>query len=41
MTPCVARDGSTALDGVGECVGCGHKPAELLVELVREVTQPD
>lgn len=39
MTPCVARDGEPALDDGGECVGCGRRPVELLVELVREVTE--
>ena len=50
MTPCVARDGHIAQttnhrDHQGEaltqvCVGCGHIPADLLRDLVREVTEP-
>lgn len=45
MTPCVARDGSvaettiTALDA-GYCVGCSENPADLLRDLVWEVTSP-
>jgi hypothetical protein len=38
MTPCVARDGETAVDDGGECVGCGERPAKLLAELVRAAT---
>lgn len=38
MTPCVARDGSTACTDDGQCVGCRHHPADLLTGLVREVT---
>jgi hypothetical protein len=38
MTPCVARDGHTAQDDDGVCVGCGENPADLLTALVREVT---
>jgi len=41
MTPCAARDGDLAVDDGGQCVGCGAKPADLLRDLVREVTQPD
>lgn len=33
MTPCIARDGHTALADDGDCVGCGHKPHALLAEL--------
>ena len=33
MTPCVARDRSTALADAGVCVGCGHDPRDLLREL--------
>jgi hypothetical protein len=40
MTPCVARDGALAQADDGVCVGCGHKPANLLRDLVREVTAP-
>ncbi len=41
MTPCVARDGILACgDDDGVCVGCGAHPAQLLRELVREVTKP-
>lgn len=39
MTPCVARDGHTATDDSGECVGCGEHPADLLTALVRIVTE--
>ncbi len=39
MTPCVARDGKTACADSGVCVGCGEHPADLLTELVREVTE--
>lgn len=38
MTPCVARDGISATDVDGECVGCSAHPASLLEALVREVT---
>lgn len=38
MTPCAARDGWTAKDDHGLCVGCGEDPANLLKELVQEVT---
>lgn len=38
MTPCVARDGSTACDDSGLCVGCGVVPADALQELVEAVT---
>lgn len=30
MTPCVARDGRTALADDGDCVGCGKDPRILL-----------
>jgi len=47
MTPCVARDGGNAetLDAATGhqhtiCVGCGRSPADLLRELVAEVTEP-
>jgi hypothetical protein len=40
MTPCVARDGTTAVADSGRCVGCGEHPAALLMILVREVTAP-
>lgn len=30
MTPCVARDGDTAVADNGVCVGCGESPIELL-----------
>jgi hypothetical protein len=33
MTPCVARDGSSAVADDGVCVGCGADPEELLHEL--------
>jgi hypothetical protein len=41
MTPCIARDGATALDDADaadpeqrrECVGCGADPRELLLDL--------
>lgn len=39
MTPCVARDGSTA-EAEGTCIGCYAKPADLLAELVKLVTEP-
>ena len=32
MTPCVARDGHTAVADDGVCVGCGHDPIVLLGE---------
>jgi hypothetical protein len=40
MTPCVARDGEIACSDDGLCVGCQQHPAELLKELVFEVTKP-
>jgi len=47
MTPCVARDGQVAeaLEAsTGHqhcvCVGCAHNAADLLRDLVREVTEP-
>lgn len=40
MTPCVARDGAVATDATAHCVGCGRHPADLLCDLVREVTKP-
>jgi hypothetical protein len=37
MTPCVARDGATAIDDPAAarpvCVGCGSDPLELLADL--------
>jgi hypothetical protein len=39
MTPCIARDGDLAVSDDGECVGCGHRAADLLRDLVREVTK--
>jgi hypothetical protein len=37
MTPCIARDGATALDDpharVPVCVGCGSEPRALLLDL--------
>jgi hypothetical protein len=39
MTPCAARDGQTATGDSGVCVGCGEHPADLLKDLVREVTK--
>jgi hypothetical protein len=38
MTPCVARDGHLAVADE-TCVGCNANPADLLEELVREVTK--
>jgi hypothetical protein len=42
MTPCVARDGQLAVGSTAAdepvCVGCGKNPADLLRDLVREVT---
>jgi len=38
MTPCMARDGESALDDDGTCVGCGKRPIDLLVEIVREIS---
>ena len=41
MTPCIARDGATALADGGKhdvCVGCGANPADLLRDLVKAVT---
>jgi hypothetical protein len=32
MTPCIARDGHTALDGA-RCVGCGTKAVQALKDL--------
>lgn len=40
MTPCVARDGKLACLDTGECVGCEKHPANLLKELVTELTKP-
>lgn len=37
MTPCVARDGASA-EQASQCVGCQATTAELLRELVHEVT---
>ena len=39
MTPCVARDGALAVADDERCVGCNQHPAELLMELVQEVTK--
>lgn len=39
-TPCVARDGDLAAADDGRCVGCNEVPADLLRDLVREVTKP-
>lgn len=39
MTPCVARDGKPACADDGVCVGCGEHPADLLTDLVRQVTE--
>jgi hypothetical protein len=33
MTPCVARDGSTAVADDGVCVACGERPSALVEEL--------
>jgi hypothetical protein len=41
MTPCVARDGQTAVADDGICVGCGVNPADALRELVRAATEPE
>ena len=38
MTPCIARDGASALDDSGECVGCGAQPETLLIEIHAEQT---
>jgi len=40
MTPCAARDGNVATLDDGDCVGCQQYPADLLRDLVREVTEP-
>lgn len=40
MTPCVARDGRTALAEEDSCVGCGSSAADLLRDLVRGLTEP-
>lgn len=40
MTPCAARDGYLAVDDSNVCVGCDRNPANLLKELVLEVTDP-
>ena len=40
MTPCTARDGHLAVADNGGCVGCFEDPADLLAELVKEVTKP-
>ncbi len=40
MTPCVARDGSTACADDGRCVGCNEHPADLLTALVLTATEP-
>jgi len=36
MTPCVSRDGVSALTDDGKCVGCGRTPAEILAEITEE-----
>ena len=33
MTPCIARDGHTALADDSVCVGCGAQPDKLLADL--------
>ena len=33
MTPCVARDGSSAVADDGVCVGCGADPVTLVTEV--------
>lgn len=38
MTPCIARDGSTALADDQKCVGCNAHPTALLSELRNAVT---
>jgi hypothetical protein len=41
MTPCIARDGHTALADDGSCVGCGHRAEGLdgLLQVLRhEIT---
>lgn len=35
MTPCIARDGRTALDDSARCVGCGSRPRALLLDLAQ------
>lgn len=35
MTPCIARDGHTALADDNVCVGCGSDPLALLEQLAR------
>lgn len=40
MTPCAARDGSSAVADNERCVGCDEHPADLLRDLVRAVTGP-
>lgn len=40
MTPCVARDGGTAVAAAGVCVGCGHDPRDLLRELASRLPNP-
>lgn len=32
LTPCIGRDGRTALADDMLCVGCGHGPTDLLAE---------
>ena len=46
MTPCIARDGSTALSGgdrglVAKCVGCGVAPSVALADLRKELPGKD
>lgn len=38
MTPCVARDGHTAMADAGDCVGCWQYPTDLLTELRHEAS---
>lgn len=37
MTPCIARDGHTALADDGVCVGCGADPGPLLIEIAEKI----
>jgi hypothetical protein len=39
MTPCAARDGDLACLDTGACVGCERHPANLLKELVKDLTR--
>lgn len=40
MTPCIARDGASALADEGDCVACYRRPADLLTELLDELDMP-